>query len=209
MSDRTAEAERERTRDRGSRSNRDSRSDLEFDSDVDIDGLLSDNGGSSGAKRTTDAGDTANTETGASSDPERGGFRERLRERRRGLFSPRVFAIVLALSLAAGFLGGAIPVVGALIGGFAGFLGVFAAAFVVGLVSNERYYAEAGLAGATAAGVTLLVTTLTGFNFVFLDALRDIAPTIGVIGAGAGLLAALVGHYFGRDLHHGLTADVP
>jgi len=192
MSERTAE--RERTR------NEDSRSDIEFDTDVDIDGLLSDSGGRSGTKHTTESGESS--ETG------RSGFRARFRKRRQGLFSLRAFAGVLVLALGAGFLGGAIPIVGSLIGGFAGVLGVFAAAFVVGLVSSGRHYVESGLAGAAAAGITLLLTIVTSLNVAFLPALRDTVPEIGVIGAGAGLLAALVGHYFGRDLRDGLTVDI-
>ena len=182
--------ERERTR------NETPRSDLDFDTDVDIDGLLSDSGGRPGTNETATSARSAETE--------RTGFRTRLRERRQGLFSPRVFAGALVLALVAGLLGGFVP----LIGGFAGLLGVFAVAFVIGLLSSGRHYAETGLAGAAAAGITLLVTTVTSLNVAFLPALRDSVPEIGVIGAGAGLLAALVGHYFGRDLREGLTADI-
>ena len=194
MSERTEERERTRA---GT-----PRSDIDFDTDVDIDGLLSDSGGRSGASGSTKpsrSGELKKATRPARSG--RSGFRERLRERRRGLFSPRVFVGVLVLALAVGLLGGFVP----LIGGFAGLLGVFASAFVVGLVSRERHYVETGLAGATAAGIALLVTSL---DIVFFMALRDTVPEIGVIGAGAGLLAALVGHYFGRDLREGLTADI-
>ena len=192
MSERTEE--RERTRENP-------RSDLDFDTDVDIDGLLSDTGGRSGAGENRKP--TQSKRATRSADTGRDGFRARLRDRRRGLFSLRVFVGMLVLALGVGLLGGFVPV--PLISGFAGLIGVFAAAFVVGLASAERHYVESGLAGAAAAGVILVLSNL---SVVFLAAFRDIVPEVGVIGAGAGLLAALVGHYFGRDLREGLTADL-
>lgn len=200
MSERTEERERTRSRD--------SRSDPEFDTDVDIDGLLADTGGQSGTAATNSEESSESKRATRTGETGRGGFRARLRDRRHRLFSVRVFVGLLLGALGAGLLGGAIPIVGSLIGGFAGLLGVFVAAFVVGLASSQRYYMESGLAGACAAGITLLATTLTSLNVAFLPALSDAVPEIGVIGAGAGLLAALVGHYFGRDLREGLTADI-
>lgn len=178
-----AERTEERTRDREPRT------------DVDVEDLL-DGIDDAGRSRESSAG-----ADGRSGRSERRGLRAGLRERRRRLFSPRVFLGVLVLALAGGLLGGTVP----LVGGFAGLVGVFGAAFVAGLASSGKHYLETGLAGATVAGVILLVTRL---DIVFLTALRDVVPELGVIGAGAGALAALVGHYFGRDLRDGLTADL-
>jgi hypothetical protein len=183
-----AERTEERTRDR------ESGTDTSW-TDVDVEGLLN--------EETDRSERSARSPDSSPGGGDGGGFRTRLRDRRRELFSARTFVGVLALALGAGFLGGVVPL--PLISGFAGLLGVFAAAFVVGLVSSKNHYLEAGLAGAAAAGITLVVTSL---NIVFIAALRDIGPEIGVIGAGAGLLAGLLGHYFGRDLREGLTADI-
>ncbi|MEF8779337.1 MAG: hypothetical protein V5A46_01490 [Haloferacaceae archaeon] len=63
-------------------------------------------------------------------------------------------ATLLALLLTAGgmFLGGAIP----LVGGIGRFVGLFLAAFVVGLVASRRRYVETGLVGAGAGAASVL-----------------------------------------------------
>jgi len=116
------------------------------------------------------------------------------------LFSPRGF--VLALLAAAGGLaaGSVVPLVPG-----AGLLGVALGTFLLGAVGSRRRYVECGLAGAVVAGLSLV---LTSTNLVMLAALRDLGPQLAVIGAGGGLIASLVGHYLGRDLRAGLTADL-
>ena len=83
-------------------------------------------------------------------------------------------------------------------------LGVFAGAFVLGLVSGERRYLEFALAGALAGGVGAFSGTLFRIA-VFSDV--GFAPVFAVAG-GVGLALALLGHYFGRDLRDGLTSSI-
>jgi len=83
-------------------------------------------------------------------------------------------------------------------------LGVFAGAFVLGLVSGESRYLEFALAGALAGGVGAFSGTLFRIA-VFSDV--GFAPVFAVAG-GVGLVVALLGHYFGRDLRAGLTSSI-
>jgi len=182
-----AERTEERTRDR------ESGSDASW-TDVDVEGLLAE------AENKGDPQSVGSTPA-ESAEGERGSLRDRLRERREGLLSLRVFVLVLVLAVGGGLVGGSIPFLSTV----AGAIAVFATGFVVGLAIDGRHYAETGLAGAGAAIVSLL---LSNSQFVFLAALRDFALQFGVIGAGTGLLVALLGHYFGRDLRAGLTQDI-
>ena len=81
------------------------------------------------------------------------------------------------------------------------FLGVGAGAFVYGLLSGQPRYLEATLAGATAAGGSVLLSYLFA---VFLGS----GTTMLLIGLLGGALSATAGHYFGRDLRDGLTRDI-
>ncbi|WP_435184720.1 hypothetical protein [Halobellus sp. EA9] len=119
--------------------------------------------------------------------------------------SARSFLVVLALLLAGTFVGGAIPVVGAL----GRFLGLFAAAFAIGLGGSRSRYLEVGLAGALASGAAFVLGTLTSvFAPVAVSVLADYGLAVAGVGVASGLLASLLGHYFGRDLRHGLTRQV-
>lgn len=121
------------------------------------------------------------------------------------LFSPRTFLAALVLSVGAILLGGAVPVLG-LVGRF---VGLFLVAFLVGLVSEQRRYLEVGLAAALASAMGFVFGVLTSALFpVGLSVLRDYGIGIAGVGAGAGLLVAVAGHYFGRDLRAGLTRDI-
>lgn len=127
------------------------------------------------------------------------------------LFSPRDFAVALLLSfvgvVAGGMFGGVIPL--PLVGSVGGLVGLFVVAFAIGLVRSRRQYLEVGVAGALAATATFLLSTLSSaFLPVGVSVLQDYGVTIAGVGVGAGLLVALVGHYFGRDLRAGLTKDV-
>ncbi|WP_435075702.1 hypothetical protein [Halorubrum sp. HHNYT27] len=121
-------------------------------------------------------------------------------------FSAKAFALSLVAVAVGVFVGGAIPLVGGTIGAAAG---VFLAAFLVGLVFSARRYAETGLAGA-AAGATVAVTNVLGVGFlpIGIDYLQQWGLPLLAVGGGLGLVVALLGHYFGRDLRAGLTADV-
>jgi hypothetical protein len=94
-------------------------------------------------------------------------------------------------------LGGLIPLVP-----FTELLGVLLGGFVYGLLASERRYLEVGLAGGISGGATAVLSLLpqlaAGLNGTRLFA----------IAGGVGLVLALVGHYFGRDLRNGLTKDL-
>jgi hypothetical protein len=121
------------------------------------------------------------------------------------LFSVRTFLLALALSIVAVVVGGAVPLVG-----FLGRLvGLFVVAFAVGLLAPDRHYLEVGLAGALASGLGFVVATLTSAFFPFaVRLLSEYGVAIAGAGAGVGALAALVGHYFGRDLRAGVTQEL-
>lgn len=128
-----------------------------------------------------------------------------LRGRFGGLFAPRLFLVALVLSVVAVVVGGAVPVVG-----FLGRLaGLFAVAFALGVLTSGRHYLEVGLAGALASGLGFVVSTFTAVFFPFaVRLLSDYGIAIAGVGAGVGALAALLGHYFGRDLRDGLSRDL-
>ena len=137
-----------------------------------------------GVERTASAGDTGDRSLG---------------ERAARLFSPRFFVLAL-LAFGAVFVAGNavvpfVPVVG-------GLAGIAAFAFVLGLVASARRYLETAAAGAVAAGLATWLSNL------FLSVIGNVGVPIALAGAGGGVLAALVGYYFGRDLRDGLTREI-
>ncbi|GGK70179.1 hypothetical protein [Haloarcula sebkhae] len=94
-------------------------------------------------------------------------------------------------------LGGLIPLVP-----FTELVGILLGGFVYGLLASERRYVELGLAGGVSGGATAVLSLLpqlaAGLNGTRLFA----------IAGGVGLVLALVGHYFGRDLRSGLMKDL-
>jgi hypothetical protein len=172
----------------------------------DLDDLLDDDlaGDEPSASSAETGGDTTGTDaagptTDAGADAGRIGASGRW-------FSATAFALSLAVVAVGVFVGGAIPLIGGTVG-VAG--GVFLAAFLVGLVLSARRYVETGLAGA-AAGATVAVTNVLGVGFlpIGIDYLQQWGLPLLAVGGGLGLVVALLGHYFGRDLRAGLTADV-
>ncbi|QKY18010.1 hypothetical protein [Halorubrum sp. CBA1229] len=121
-------------------------------------------------------------------------------------FSGKAFALSLVAVAAGVFAGGAIPLIGGTIGSAGG---VFVAAFLIGLALSARRYVEAGVAGA-AAGALVAVTNVlnVGFLPIGVDYLQQWGLSLLAVGGGLGLVVALLGHYFGRDLRAGLTQDV-
>lgn len=83
-------------------------------------------------------------------------------------------------------------------------LGVFAGAFALGLASGTRRYLEFALAGALVSGLGAFQGSL--FRVAVLSD-AGFAPVFAIAG-GIGLVIALLGHYFGRDLRNGLTASI-
>lgn len=152
----------------------------------------------------SERGDADAGRTGSGGDAEsRGRIRGRLPTA--PTVSARSFLLVLALLLAGTFVGGAVPVVGSV----GRFLGVFVAAFAIGAVGSRSRYLEVGLAGALASGAAFVLGTLTSvFAPVAVNVLADYGLAIAGVGVASGLLASLLGHYFGRDLRDGLTREI-
>ena len=121
-------------------------------------------------------------------------------------FSGKAFALALVTVAVGVFVGGLIPLIGGTIG-TAG--GVFIAAFLLGLVLSTRRYVETGIAGG-AAGAVSAVTSVLGVGFlpIGIDYLSQWGLPLVAIGGGVGLVLALLGHYFGRDLRAGLSQDI-
>ncbi|QFU84083.1 DUF456 domain-containing protein [Natronorubrum aibiense] len=110
-------------------------------------------------------------------------------------FSPKAF-VAFVLLLGAGLFAGAtvIPIAGRIIG----ILGV---AFTIGLLSSKRRYLELTAAG-TAVGAVSAVA-----SHAFLAVAGSFQAVVAV-GVTVGLVASLVGYYFGRDLRDGLTREI-
>ena len=129
---------------------------------------------------------------------ERRGLGGRVAARATALFAPRRFLLALGLSAVGLFAAGAVvPLPGS------GLLGVFLATFLFGLLAEERRYAEAAAAGAVTVGASFLL------DYAVVAFLGSIGPSLALVGAALGAVVAVAGTYFGRDLRHGLTRDVP
>ncbi|MDS0259668.1 hypothetical protein NDI56_09720 [Haloarcula sp. S1CR25-12] len=94
-------------------------------------------------------------------------------------------------------LGSLIPIVP-----FTAFAGIPVGSFLHGLLDSERRYAETAVAGGLLSGLAV-VTSLLPMLLAGLDGTR-----LFVIAAAAGMVLAVLGHYFGRDLRDGLTRDL-
>lgn len=128
-----------------------------------------------------------------------------IRRRLDRLFDVRAFLVALALVSAGLFVGGAVPLFGAV----GRLVGVAVATFALGLAGSRRRYLEVAVAGALAAGVGFVLGVLTSALFpVGVSVLRDHGVALAGVGSGGGALTAVVGYYFGRDLRAGLTRDV-
>jgi hypothetical protein len=117
------------------------------------------------------------------------------------LFGPKVFLLAIGLSVVGLVLGGSVPVVGVV----GRYLGIALAGFVLAFAVSGRRYAEAGLAGAITAGIGVI---LSAVDAVFLPVLADYGIQIAGVGTALGFAAAVLGHYFGRDLRAGLRREL-
>ncbi|SNZ17315.1 hypothetical protein SAMN06269185_2981 [Natronoarchaeum philippinense] len=116
-----------------------------------------------------------------------------------GYFSIRTFLVLLVgLAVLSGIGRSIVPIVS----GLGSLLGAFAGAFLVGLISSKRRYAETGLAAALLGAFSAIPGFVT-----FGLGLQSVAM-IAAVGGGIGLVVALLGVYFGRDLRDGLTRDI-
>jgi energy-converting hydrogenase Eha subunit C len=123
--------------------------------------------------------------------------RSRLRSPFGGVFSLSQFLLTLVLTVGAMVLAGTVLP----IPGISGLVGIGLVGAVFGLASESSRYLELAVAGATASGVGTLL------NYFVLTALGIGVPVVAV-GAAAGVVAGVLGHYLGRDLRDGLTRDL-
>lgn len=123
----------------------------------------------------------------------------RLRDRLRPGASLRSFLLALLACGAGAALVGLVPF---LPGSVASLVGVFAGTFSLGILRGRRAYLESASAGA-AVGLAAALS-----QFLFISVVAELGVPIAAAGAGAGLLAGVVGHYFGRDLRAGLTREL-
>ncbi|EMA64481.1 hypothetical protein C470_00776 [Halorubrum distributum JCM 13561] len=173
----------------------------------DLDDLLDDDlAGGEGAS-DTDSGDAAAADRGTESARSAGnaGGSGRIGVSGRW-FSAKAFGLALVTVAVGVFVGSLIPLIGGTVG-TAG--GVFLAAFLLGLVLSTRRYVETGIAGG-AAGAASAVTSVLGVGFlpIGIDYLSQWGLPLVAVGGGVGLVLALLGHYFGRDLRAGLSQDI-
>ncbi|MFC7098245.1 hypothetical protein [Halobaculum marinum] len=156
-----------------------------------------DTGDASGTDATEEA-----TGTGHDADDSGDGSRALLG---RSPFSVKGFGVTLLVLVAGLVAGSAVPIVG----GLARYVGLFAAAFALGLARSRRAYLETAVAGALAAGGAFLLGTLTTGTLVLgTNLLADYGVPIAGVGVTVGVLLSVAGVYFGRDLRDGLTRDV-
>ena len=163
---------------------RDTQLDREVETDVDVPDDI-------------DLGVDLDEPSGEASTEQRTGVRSRVAGRAGSILSKRGLAVSLVVALA-GVLGlGAVFPFG-LVGNL---LGLFVAAFLYGTVASDSRYVPMGLAGGAVGGAATVLGNLT------LTLLGPGVP-IAAVGAVGGVVAGVLGHYFGRDLRDGLTRDL-
>lgn len=173
----------------------------------DLDELLDDDLASGEEESDADSGAPAAAESSAGSTRSTGSSGKSGRIGVSGRwFSAKAFALALVTVAVGVFAVSLIPLIGGMVG-TAG--GVFLAAFLLGLVLSTRRYVETGIAGA-AAGAVSTVTSVLGVGFlpIGIDYLSQWGLPLVAVGGGVGLVLALLGHYFGRDLRTGLSQDI-
>lgn len=117
------------------------------------------------------------------------------------LVSPRAFATAIPV-ISLGLIVGRVIVPFPLVSGLGGLVGMAAAAFLLGLRGGTRRYLETAAAGIAVAGIAAFL------DYFALAALGAIGLPLVALTTGAGGIVAVIGHYFGRDLHAGLTAEL-
>jgi len=118
-----------------------------------------------------------------------------------GLPSTRDVGVALLVVVVSMVAGSMVPVLGS-IGSLGGAVGVFTGAFALGLASGTSRYLELAFAAAVAAGLAAFLSSLQ------IALVSDAGIPLAAFGATTGLLAAMLGHYFGRDLRDGVTRSV-
>lgn len=121
------------------------------------------------------------------------------------LLSAKAFGLSIVLLAVGAIAGGAIPLVGVV----GRLVGVFVAAFVVGLLASRSRYLETTIAGAIILAASFAFGLLSvGVLPVGLDFLSQYGLGFSALGAAIGGGISAVGHYFGRDLRAGLTEEI-
>ena len=176
-----AERSAERTRERREASETDAATDTGLDTDIGL---------GAGKSSAATAQQTATGGRESAADAEDGGT---------DIFSLRAL-IAAFLAVGAGMVaGGLVPLVP-----FTGVLGIALGAFAYGLVASQRRYLEVAAAGGLVSGTALTLSFLP--RAVFFEGFNG--PRLFAIAAAIGLVLAVVGHYFGRDLRDGLTREL-
>ncbi|WP_247731300.1 DUF456 domain-containing protein [Halovivax limisalsi] len=180
------------------------------------DRLLSETGFDEGGEPTAEPSEPDSSVTSPAFEPDRGSVdptqdaadsasRSRLNPRRwlpslrvpstlspSAYFSPRAYLALAGVFGAGYFVGNAtIPIAGPLVG-------LAVAAFLVGTLTAERRYLEVTTAGASIGAIMAIFDFAVAF-------VAGVGTRLVIAGLTAGLLAALLGYYFGRDLRDGLT----
>lgn len=128
--------------------------------------------------------------------------RSRIVDRIRSGFSPKYFILALIAISIGLFLVKSIPLLNFI--PFIGLAGIFLVAFLFGTVGSKRRYVEIGVAGGLVSSASFLSS-----RFAIFAMANDLGfGPLAAAGGAIGLICALVGHYFGRDLRSGLTADL-
>jgi len=113
------------------------------------------------------------------------------------VLSSRGLVVAVVLTLVFSVIFSLIPFLGLL----GNLLGIGVAGFAYGLGSGHSRYLELLLAGGAVGGGSAMLGNLLLIGFGSMTGLLG----IGLLG---GALAAVVGHYFGRDFRDGLTRDI-
>lgn len=115
------------------------------------------------------------------------------------VFSPKFFLLASVLFGVALVAGNALFLFVPLVGGL---IALALVAFGLGLVTSSRRYFEVATAGALSSAAATLLGNL------FLSIVGNVGVPMAAAGAVGGLVAAVVGYYFGRDLRNGLTKEI-
>ncbi|UPM42798.1 hypothetical protein [Halocatena salina] len=139
-------------------------------------------------------------ETASRSESQASSRRDRFVSKITGVFSPRYFLLALVVLSIGLFVPSFIPIISALPG--VGLVGLFGAAFALGGIGDTRQYLEIGAAGAVAVGVSVLSRYMT------IALVGSNVTEFATVGFGVGIVVAVLGYYFGRDLRDGVTRDI-
>ncbi len=114
------------------------------------------------------------------------------------VFSLKAFIVaVVTVALATVVAGTLIP-----LGSVGGIVGAALGAFGYGLLASRPRYVETAIAGGAVLGIGTLA------DYLVITAVSGIGLALPLAGAAIGLVVALLGHYFGRDLRDGLTREI-